>query len=261
MKSRRMWLLMLRARGRTFPRNEEAELDTRTFSDQGILALRGFLPRKLTVAAQESISSELKRLKLKVNGKIVSSKIQDLPVFQQTGYLGQKVGPRDEVDRLISDELLAVMNELAGTKLKPTQPHSQILLSFPHKMAWSLNHLNWHLDLTPPKADQVPGVQAFVLIDDVQPQGGATLALAGSHKLHYIHRERGAHEILRGSSYFVSTPEKFLEPQVIEGTRIQIVEMAGRAGDVYLMDLRVLHSPSINARRNIRMMATNRYLK
>jgi hypothetical protein len=52
-----------------------------------------------------------------------------------------------------------------------------------------------------------------------------------------------------------------LKPQVTEETSIQIVELSGRAGDVYLMDLRVLHSPSINASRNIRMMATNRYLK
>lgn len=232
-----------------------------TFSKQGILALRGFHPRKLVEAARDSILSELSRLNMKVNGKIQSSKIQDLPVFQQTSRLGQMVGRIEQVDRLFSDDLLTAMNDLAGAKLKPSQPHSQILLSFPHKMDWSLNGLNWHLDLTPPQADQIPGVQAFVLVDDVQPQGGATLALAGSHKLHYVSHNCSAHEILRRSSDFSSNPENYLKSQVIEGTPIQIIEMSGRAGDVYLMDLRVLHSPSINARRNIRMMATNRYLK
>jgi hypothetical protein len=29
----------------------------------------------------------------------------------------------------------------------------------------------------------IPGVQAFVLIDDLLPKGGTTLALAGSHQL------------------------------------------------------------------------------
>lgn len=231
------------------------------FSEQGILALRGFLPRKLVGAARESILSELSRLNLKVNGKIVSSKIRALPVFQQTSRLGQMVGRIEQVDRLFSDDLLTAMNDLTAAKLKSSQPHSQILLSFPHKMDWSLNCLNWHLDLTPPKADRIPGVQAFVLINDVQPQGGATLALAGSHKLHYVSHDCNAHEILRRSSDFASNPEKYLKPHVIEGTPIQIVELSGRAGDVYLMDLRVLHSPSINATRNIRMMATNRYLK
>lgn len=233
----------------------------KTFSEQGILVLRGFLPRTTVAAARDSILSELSRLKLKVNGKIVSSKIQDLPVFQQTSRLGQMVGPLESVDRLFSDDLLSTMNALAEAELKPSQPHAQILLSFPYKKDWSLNSLNWHLDLTPPKVDQIPGVQAFVLIDDVQPQGGATLALAGSHKLHYVSRGCNAHEILRRSSDFFLNPEKYLKPQVVEETPIQVVEMSGRAGDVYLMDLRVLHSPSINARRNIRMMATNRYLK
>lgn len=235
------------------------DLELKTFSDQGILVLRGFLPRKLTMAARDSILSELTRLKLKVNGKIAPSKLKDLPVFQQTSRLGQMVGQRDEVDQLFSDELLAAMNTLVGAKLKPSHLHPQILLSFPHKTDWSLKHLNWHLDLTPPKIDQIPGVQVFLLIDDVQPQGGATLALAGSHKLHYVSHEHSAHEVLARKSDFGLAPEKYLKPQVIVGTRVQIVEMSGRAGDVYLMDLRVLHSPSINTRRNIRMMATNRY--
>jgi hypothetical protein len=39
---------------------------------------------------------------------------------------------------------------------------------------------------------------------------------------------------------------------------IHLVEMSGRAGDVFLMDMRILHTPSINATRNVRMMATTR---
>jgi len=240
---------------------KRVELDAKKFFDNGVLPLRGFLPPKLVAAVQNSILSELTRLKIKVNGKIAASKIQNLPVFQQTGRLGQMIKVGDEIDRLFPEELLAAMNSLTGSPLKAASPQPQILLSLPHKEAWSLNHLNWHLDLTPPKTDQTPGVQAFVLIDDVQPQGGATLALAGSHKLHYVHRDHNAHGILRQHSEFVSAPEKFFEPQVVHGVRVQIVEMSGRAGDVYLMDLRVLHSPSINSRKDIRMMATNRFLR
>lgn len=235
------------------------DLDKKTFSEQGILALRGFLPRKLTEAARDSILSELKRLKLIVNGKIASAKIRDLPIFQQTGQLAQMFGRRDEVDRLFTDNLLTAVQSLGDAMLRPSP--AQTLLSLPHKTDWSLNQLNWHLDLKVPKEDQIPGVQAFILIDDVQPQGGATLALAGSHKLHYIARDGNAHEVLRRHSDFSATPEKYLKPQMVEGTPVQIIEMCGKAGDVYLMDLRILHTPSINAQRNIRMMATSRYLK
>jgi hypothetical protein len=45
----------------------------------------------------------------------------------------------------------------------------------------------------------------------------------------------------------------------LRGTGLTLVEMAGRAGDVYLMDMRVLHTPSLNATRNLRMMATTRF--
>lgn len=129
------------------------ESETKTFSEQGVLLMRGFLPRKLALAARDSISDELVRLKLKVNGKLDSSKIRDLPIFQQTGRLGQMVKPQEEVNRLFTDDLLGAMNTLAGKKLKASAPDPQILLSFPHKAEWSLNNLNWHLDLTPPPVD------------------------------------------------------------------------------------------------------------
>ena len=35
--------------------------------------------------------------------------------------------------------------------------------------------------------------------------------------------------------------------------------MSGRAGDVFLMDMRVLHTPSVNLSSHIRMMATTRF--
>jgi len=41
---------------------------------------------------------------------------------------------------------------------------------------------------------------------------------------------------------------------------VTITEMSGKAGDVYLMDMRILHTPSINDSKNFRMMATCRFL-
>ncbi len=239
------------------PNAEDADI----FARSGLLPMRGWLPRKPTALAKDAILNELTRLKLRVNGKFVSSKIQDLPIFQQTGRMGQMVGGLDEVDRLFTDELLETMESLAGANLKRPSTHAQILLSFPHKVEWSLDQLNWHLDLAPPKTDFIPGVQAFLLLDDLQPQGGSTLALAGSNKLHHVQTGKNAHDILRGASDFQKNPEKFLKPQLIEGHQVQIVEMSGRAGDVFLMDLRVLHTPSVNARKNLRMMATHRFLR
>jgi ectoine hydroxylase-related dioxygenase (phytanoyl-CoA dioxygenase family) len=116
----------------------------------------------------------------------------------------------------------------------------------------TLQGLNWHRDIAQSKLCAIPGVQAFVLLDDLSPHGGATLALAGSQRLQMP--SGGMQSIARlikdGSDGTV----------VVDGIRLSILEMTGKAGDVYLMDMRVIHTPSINAGRNVRMMATMRYL-
>ena len=45
-----------------------------------------------------------------------------------------------------------------------------------------------------------------------------------------------------------------------DGVDLQVVELVGQPGDVYLMDLRVLHSRSPNTRETARMMMTQRFL-
>jgi ectoine hydroxylase-related dioxygenase (phytanoyl-CoA dioxygenase family) len=46
---------------------------------------------------------------------------------------------------------------------------------------------------------------------------------------------------------------------VLSASDTKIIEMSGRAGDVFLMDMRVLHTPSVNSSSRIRMMATTRF--
>lgn len=254
----------------SFDRMELIASDRNTFYERGILPLRGLISRNQCAAVKRSILAELDRLKLREKGKLASSKIQKVPLFQQTGRLGQMVKMGSELDVLFPEDLVACMSSLANAKLKSSSPHPQLLLSFPHNEDWSVTSLNWHLDLAVPHQDEVPGVQAFILIDDVLPRGGATLALAGSHKLPYSkeNRTRSAHGVLRQHPIFGNLyggsgkhSELFFQPQLVDGVDVHIVEMAGRAGDVFLMDLRVLHAPSVNATKNMRMMATNRFLR
>jgi hypothetical protein len=40
---------------------------------------------------------------------------------------------------------------------------------------------------------------------------------------------------------------------------LELIGMCGGAGDVILMDQRLLHTPSVNATDHVRMMATARY--
>lgn len=240
--------------------------DKSQFAEKGIVRLARFVSKREVDAAKTSILSELDRLKLRAGGKLATSRLEALPVFQQISILSQKVKVESALDELFSHDLAQAISSLTPLKLKPSAPHPQLLLSFPHKEQWSLMGLNWHLDMSVPKADELTGVQAFILIDTVQPRGGATLALAGSHKLHYL-KAQSAQAILREDEVFSAlfnssgdSEEHLLKPRSVGGVEISVVEMSGKAGDVYLMDMRVLHSPSINATKNIRMMATNRYV-
>jgi len=241
------------------------------FEKLGVVRLSSRLPQNRTGPIRERIFAEFDRLGLRAGGKLSSAKLRSLPIFRQIGRLEQMVKIGSELDRLFPDELLAAMGSLMTSPwLRPARPHPQLLLSFPHKEAWSLDRLNWHVDKTPTPADEIVAVQAFVLIDDVASRGGATLALAGTHKLPYLPGSRGnsARNILGEDPIFASLfgsagadKEYLWRPREIRGVPISIVEMCGRAGDVYLMDMRVLHSPSVNATKAARMMASLRLVR
>lgn len=131
-------------------------------------------------------------------------------------------------------------------------PTFQLLLSPPQQGEWSLDGLNWHVDLGKGSHERTPGVQAFFLLDDVAPRGGATLALAGSHRIPSGSRESSAlRSALRGGEG---------RQRELEELGVSLLEMSGRMGDVFLMDMRVLHTPSINTTKNLRLMATCRFL-
>lgn len=133
----------------------------------------------------------------------------------------------------------------------PAVQSTQLLLSPALQDKAGLAALNWHVDARADARNRLPGIQAFFLIDDVAPGGGATLALAGSHRtaMQSVIRSPAFRRVLKASA----DPEHELR-----AFGITLVEMSGRAGDVFLMDMRVMHSPSIDTTKNVRMMATCR---
>jgi hypothetical protein len=223
------------------------------FQQHGYLRLEAFHPRKKMQDIKRHILDDLKRLKAWTPGKGLPSQIRTLPMFQQIGKLSAMVKVPGLHEALMTPELRADMARLAGRAL-PAQEGTQLLLSPPHQGAWTLERLNWHVDVTARPPDRLPGVQAFMLIDDVAPQGGGTLVLAGSHK---AHARPGAPASLREALKQIAPPA--LKTR-LEALGVSIVEMSGQAGDVYLMDMRLLHTPSINATKHLRMMATARCL-
>lgn len=222
---------------------------TDLFNIQGCLRLEGFHPGKLLASIRQKVLDDLKRAS---GGKGLPKSLQGLPVFQQIGKLSALAKVPGLHEALETSELIDCVTRLAGRAPSSIQD-TQLLLSPPNQGSWTLERLNWHVDVTADPPDRLPGIQAFFLLDDLARQGGATLALAGSHRVHAQPTGVASTTSLRA---LLKTPVNL--EQTLQAMGITIVEMSGRAGDVYLMDMRLLHTPSINTTRNMRMMATTR---
>ena len=221
----------------------------KAFREKGCIYIPGALEKNVVQPVKDHVLKELKRLNIWSTGRVLSQKLKGVPVFQQTGKLGQLINYPDLNEKLFSQELYSDMCILAGASLQ-AQP-GQLLISLPHQVAWTLEGLNWHRDISKSPLRGIPGVQVFVLLDTVAVNGGATLALVGSHRLKNQSQAKEGISVLtsHGVNHSVN----------IGGVELSIMEMSGRPGDVYLMDMRVLHTPSINATRNVLLMATARY--
>ncbi|WP_431511111.1 phytanoyl-CoA dioxygenase family protein [Variovorax sp. DAIF25] len=223
------------------------------FRTHGYLHLEGFHPKPRVAPLRQKLRDELKRL---AGAKGGLSAVQRLPLFQQIGKLSALVNLPGLHEALVTPALLDFIAKL-GHRAPPSaatgHPGTQLLLSPPQQGDWTLQGLNWHVDLAARPQDPLPGVQAFFLIDDVAPHGGATLALAGSHRIDTRRPASDSQPALRELLKDPLDLERRLGEQ-----GLAIVEMCGRAGDVFLMDMRVLHTPSVNATKQPRMMATTR---
>lgn len=216
----------------------------RHFADHGVLRLEGFLGKRHVGPLGRRVLGEVGRLQ----SRAMSRALRDLPVFQQIARLSGQVAVPRLHETLMTSELLATIVGLAGRTPSSVRP-TQLLLSPPNQGDWTLRHLNWHVDVVATPG-RLPGIQVFFLLDDVAPHGGATLALAGSHQA-----KQGVLSSVRHLLKHSADLERDLE-----GSGLAILEMSGRTGDVFLMDMRLLHTPSVNAARHLRMMATCRCL-
>ena len=101
---------------------------------------------------------------------------------------------------------------------------------------WTVPRTAWHVD--EPAAPGQPhawALLAFVLLDAVEPGGGATVMVAGSHRR------------------LVELAPIADPAAALAGEDWRVVELTGAAGDVVLMDPRCLHTVSANVSRRPRL--------
>ncbi|GAA4998432.1 phytanoyl-CoA dioxygenase family protein [Actinopolymorpha pittospori] len=177
---------------------------------------------------------------------------------------------------ILGPPLRAALDDLLGPgRWQEPKHQGQVLVTLPNADSWRVPHHMWHTDVgydTPP--GQLIGVKHWAFVDAVEPGGGGTVQLAGSHRLleryvsqlpadkrEYKHVRDSflrSHPWLRGLSKPDDDPDRnrrLMDVDTdIDGLPARVVELTGRPGDVYLTHLWVMHAAAPNASARPRMM-------
>jgi hypothetical protein len=249
------------------------------FDRRGVLRLGSLISADTVRRAREAVLRRLERLGLWKDGAWHLDALPR-PQWPATGLKTSKeIGNRDPaLAALVEDRTLAAAVDalLEGHPFERPGPNRrpQVLFTLPNAQMWTVPS-GWHSDSPRLASGQSAGVQLFAFLDVVDARGGGTLALAGSHHLLNEGRHIRPSEfwgLLRREPFFaelldadatIRSPQQRVDLLHRTGTvgnvPIQIEEMIGVPGDVWLMDLRVLHAGSPNAAERPRMMLTFRY--
>jgi hypothetical protein len=175
-------------------------------------------------------------------------------------------------DAILGPPLRSVLDHLLGSGGWVEPPHQgQVLVTMPMAEAWSVPNRQWHTDVGfDLPADELVGVKIWALLTDVDPGGGGTPQVAGSHRVIARHLTKTSEgefttvrdQVLRSHPWFLSLTsaetddrsEQLMTEADLDGLPVRVVELTGSAGDVYLTHPWILHSIAPNANDTPRMM-------
>ena len=254
-----------------------SEADVAAFRDRGLLRLPGAADPAGLAAARAAVFDILLRAGLWNEGEGWTLAGADRLRWPALGKAPAAFKDRRLaalLETLVPAGLIAGLEALAGARMGTagglSQP--QLLWTLPNAPAWSLPAILWHTDV--PRAHQAgcPGVQVFTFLSPVAPGAGGTLVAAGSHRLLNDEGELRSKAIkarLRALPPFArlmdpAHPDRPAAPGPLGeayGVPIEVVELTGAPGDLWLMDMRALHTAAPNASAAPRLMMTWRFLR
>jgi ectoine hydroxylase-related dioxygenase (phytanoyl-CoA dioxygenase family) len=163
--------------------------------------------------------------------------------------------------------LVATLEELLGRGGWQEPPNwGPPLVSFRDCNAWHVPTKSWHLDLPITHTGALRAVRAFTFLTDVDPHGGATVAVAGSHRVLAALAERAGRELRSREArealgacdpWFAALEapgspgdreQRFLrDGACVLGVPVRVVELCGHEGDIALMRAELLHAAAPHA--------------
>lgn len=243
-----------------------------TFRVQGLIQLKNFLPAEKVTRAHDLVLQHLETAGIRRNGAWFLDELPPSTAPNAGSNLVKGLKQQKALAALAEDEVYQVVTELLdGCSAFPMTANPQVLFTLPNATQWTVPHNVWHLDIPRLAHAGTPGVQLFTFLETVVPGGGGTLAVAGSHQLVNENkriRSKQVKQRLRQVPYFrdlmsrnVTDRLRFVRtPERVGGTELQVVEIHGEPGDIFLMDLRLLHTLAPNATQTPRIMLTQRFL-
>lgn len=239
------------------------------FRRQGLVHLDAFLPGNEVGAACALTKRIFDEAQTQDNGTTQ-------PVVPAKGKL-RGASESAPIRDLFTPALMDTIVELAGGRsVRPMGNRPQFLVTMPNADEWSVPPTIWHVDLPRLPSNCLVGIQVFTFLGDVVPRGGGTLVVAGSHRLLNNGsrvRSKNIKKRLRRLPYFQELMSKesvdrerlLTEPGSAQDPNegdvsLRVVELCGRPGDVYLTDMRLLHTLAPNATAEPRVMLTHRFV-
>ena len=203
---------------------------------------------------------------------------EDLSTWRGQSPTGLKGCKRHWAFRpILGTAVTSVVDQLLGTGAWEQPKHyGQVLVTLPNASKWRVPHRLWHADFG---YEARPGplfaLKYWALLDDVAPGGGGTPQIQGSHLItdRYLREQcdegtdfKWVHDgIMRSHPWLkaLATEDddprrnaRFMDSADIDGLPAQVVELTGRAGDVYITHPWVLHTTAVNAGSRPRIMQT-----
>lgn len=244
------------------------------FRRRGIVKLPGLLEADLLQPVLDRLYRTLERAELCEGRSWTAERLCDPDAyfaFQSKLQKRLKASIQETMKTRRLPELHPVAEVLAQDELQTLVELPQLLFTAPNAHQWSLPTSMWHVDVPRLGGIECPGVQMFTFVDEVVPGAGGTVVIAGSHryanesgrlpsrliKKHLKRAHPKFKELIDGK---VIDAGEFMDEPIQDGqNEFQVVELTGQPGDVYFMDIRLLHSLAPNASEVPRFMLTQRY--
>jgi hypothetical protein len=250
--------------------DERAEFEAR-----GLVCLRAAVDPMLADALRARVQAFVER-----NGLIPKSPPPGFTVTaSKTASIWQTLGFAD----VWGARVLGALDEGLGRDAwhVPKQAGQLLAMANPlHDARWDVPAKVWHLDyMAPGAARGLPGLQVFLCLDTIEPGAGGTLVAAGVHRfIDAIRRREGPdwpgrsadvraalrREIpwVRALCTFRPAEDRiarFMATRTrVEGGELQVVELTGEPGDVWVMHPWMLHAPAPSCGSRPRMALTER---